>query len=186
MVSFGALLPLAALQKATATPHPPHCLSRLCLVVIQWNRADWMLLWLETFASLKLHFLECRRKHTFVEAHQSSKRNCPLLYPICGPPAECVLPSAAWSSPSGHTASIPIPDLPQQTCALILNYLTTCKSAFLTLRSPSVQPLSPHPSMKIPLTSPSHCPIFCPDGLPMVPHEVIFYTTDVSFSLVPP
>lgn len=42
----------------------PASLSRLCSVVIQWNRADRMPLWLETFAFLKFHFLECRRKHS--------------------------------------------------------------------------------------------------------------------------
>lgn len=171
MVSFGALLPLAALQKAAASPHPhtayPGYARLLCSGIEQIGT----LLWLETFAFLKLHFLERRSMHTCCRSTSEFKTELPtpLSHLRPPPPTECLLPSAAWSTPSGYTASIPIPGLPQQTCALILNYLTTCKSAFLTLRSPSEQPLSSHPSMQTPLTSPSHCPIrrWSPHGSPL-------------------
>lgn len=77
MVSFGALLPLAALQKAAASPHPhtayPGCARLLCSGIEQIG----MLLWLETFAFLKLHFLERRSMHTCCRSTSEFKTELP-------------------------------------------------------------------------------------------------------------
>lgn len=92
MVSFGALLPLAALQKAAASPHPhtayPGYARLLCSGIEQIG----MLLWLETFAFLKLHFLERRRKHTCCRSTSEFKTELPAPLSHLQPPCRVFAP----------------------------------------------------------------------------------------------